>query len=202
MIVTLIASLALALTNHYTAPQIELKEELAVKESLNKVITADSFSEKDIYYDAYDKDGKLIGRVLKIEAPGYSSIINALVGIDLENKITGIDIIDQQETPGLGANIEKEDFLNQFIGKTKDLLKIKKDGGEIDAVTGATISSRAITNGVRKKIEECLCDAITGASPEANYTEEENALKTKTSPETNYTLNDTVTITLEENATE
>ena len=118
MIVTLIASLALALTNHYSAPQIELQKGLVVKESLNKVITADSFKEEDKYYDAYDKDGKLIGRVLKVEVPGYASIINALVGIDLENKIIGIDIVSQQETPGLGANIKKEDFLGQFIGHT------------------------------------------------------------------------------------
>jgi len=179
MSITLIASLALALTNHYTAPQIEMQKELAIKESLNRVITADSFSEKNGYYDAYDKDGKLIGRVLKVEVAGYSSIINALAGIDLGNKITGIDIVSQQETPGLGANIEKESFLEQFIGKTKEEMKIKKDNGEIDGVTGATISSRAITDGVKKMIEECACDGITGATPEANYTEinitEENA---------------------------
>lgn len=161
MIVTLIASLALALTNQYTAPKIEKQRELAIKESLNRVISADSFSEKEKYYDAYDKDKKLIGRVLKIEALGYSSIINALVGIDLENKITGIDIVSQQETPGLGANIEKEDFLKQFIGKTKEELKIKKDGGKIDAITGATISSRAITDGVVKSIEQSYIEIVS-----------------------------------------
>jgi len=175
MIVTLIASLALALTNYYTNQHIGLQKELSVKESLNKVIDAEWFEEKDGYYDAYGKEGKLIGRVLKVEVSGYSSIISALVGIDLENKITGIDIISQQETPGLGANIEKEDFLKQFIGKTKEELKIEKDGGKIDAITGATISSRAITNGVRNVIEEYNSADIISASPEANYTE--NATK-------------------------
>lgn len=172
MIVTLIASLALALTNQYTAPQIKMQKELAIKESLSKVISADSFSEKDRYYEAYDKDGKLIGRVLKIEVPGYSSIINALVGIDLGNKITGIDIVSQQETPGLGANIEKEDFLEQFIGKTKEEMKIKKDSGKIDAITGATISSRAITDGVREIIEKYPFDTATN-TPEKTTEENE-----------------------------
>lgn len=153
MIITLVASLALALTNYYAAPQIKRQKELAIKESLNKVINADSFSEKDGYYEAYDKDGKLVGRVLKIEAPGYSSVINSLVGVDLENKISGIQITSQKETPGLGSNIEKDDFLRQFVGKTMDSLKIKKDGGSIDAVTGATISSRAIANGVIEAME-------------------------------------------------
>ena len=173
MIVTIIAGAALALTNHLTAPQIEIQKELVIKESLNKVIEADSFKEEDKYYNAYDKDEKLIGKVLKIEAPGYSSIINALVGINLDNSIIGVDVISQQETPGLGANIEKDTFLQQFIGKTRDNLKIKKDGGEIDAVTGATISSRAITDEIRKMMEECPCevDGLTSASPQAEYEE-------------------------------
>jgi electron transport complex protein RnfG len=171
MIVTLIASLALALTNHYTSEKIEMQKEFVIKESLDKVITADSFKEEELYYDAYDKD-LFVGRVLKVEVPGYSSTINALVGINLENEITGIDIISHQETPGLGADIEKDDFLAQFIGKTKDSLKIKKDGGEIDGITGATISSRAITEGVRKFMEECACDALTSASPKVNETGE------------------------------
>ena len=186
MVVTLIAALALALTNHYTVYQIEMQKELAIKESLNKVIVADSFSEEEQYYDAYDEEENMIGRVLKVEAPGYSSIIIALAGIDLENKITGIDVVSQQETPGLGANIEKENFLKQFIGKGEDELKLKKDGGEIDAITGATISSRAITDGVRVLMEECACDGITGASPEGNHTEEVDSV-TEASPEGNHT---------------
>lgn len=186
MVVTLIAALALALTNHYTAYQIEMQKELAIKESLNKVIEADSFSEEELYYDAYDKDENMIGRVLKVEAPGYSSIISALVGIDLKNKITGIDVVSQQETPGLGANIKKENFLKQFIGKGEDELELKKDGGSIDAVTGATISSRAITDGVKKLIDECACDAVTSASPEENHTEETDSI-TEASVEINYT---------------
>ena len=79
-----------------------------------------------------------------------------MVGIDKNNKITGIEVISQQETPGLGAKIKESSFLQQFIGKTLEELKIKKDGGKIDAVTGATISSRAVTNGVRQAIEQSM----------------------------------------------
>jgi len=196
MIVTLVAGVGLALTNYYTASQIEFQKELAIKESLNKVIKADSFEEKEEYYEAY-VGGRVIGRVLKVVAPGYSSFINALVGINLENKITGIDIVSQGETPGLGANIEKEGFLKQFIKKTKEELKIKKDGGPIDAVTGATISSRAITEGVRKMMEECPCDAVTSASPKANYTEENKTIEDIDSSIIKKEINNT-----EENATE
>jgi electron transport complex protein RnfG len=163
MIVTLIAGAGLALTNHYTAPQIKIQKESAINEALNKVIDADSFEEVEDYYEAY-KESELVGKVSRIEAQGYSSTIIALVGLDKDNKITGVDVIEQQETPGLGANIEKESFISQFIGKTKDSLMIKKDGGEIDAITGATISSRAITKSIKDKIEEFYGDAITSAS--------------------------------------
>lgn len=153
MVVTLIASLALALTNYYTAEKIVEQKDIAIRESLQKVIDADNFEEKDGYYEAY-KEEQLIGKVLKVEAQGYSSIISALVGVDLDNKITGVDIVSQEETPGLGANIEKPEFLSQFQDKGAEDMLLKKDGGEIDAVTGATISSRAITDGIKGSLEE------------------------------------------------
>ena len=81
MLISLAAGGALAITNYSTTKQIELQKELALKESLNKVIKAESFQEKGSYYNAYAQDGNLIGRVLKITAPGYSSLISAVVGI-------------------------------------------------------------------------------------------------------------------------
>lgn len=155
MIISLIAGAALSFTNYYTAKQIEKQREMLMKESLNKVIDAESFKEKDNYYEAYDKDGNIIGRVLKVQAPGYSSTISALVGIDTGNKIKGVAVVSQQETPGLGSNIEKDSFLSQFIGKEEGSLVLKKDGGSIDAVTGATISSRALTDGIKNAINTC-----------------------------------------------
>ncbi len=153
MAVTLIAALALAITNEFTAPQIEIQKELATKESLNTVMSADSFNQTEGTYEAYNDKGESIGKVFKVEASGYSSIITALVGIDTEGRITGVDIVSQQETPGLGANVEKESFLSQYIGKIASEVLLKKDGGTIDAITGATISSRALTNGIKAAIE-------------------------------------------------
>ena len=56
------------------------------------------------YYDAYS-NGNVIGKVLKVSVPGYSSIIQLLAGVDLENKITKVVVLSQLETPGLGANV-------------------------------------------------------------------------------------------------
>ncbi|MBU0614561.1 MAG: RnfABCDGE type electron transport complex subunit G [Nanoarchaeota archaeon] len=163
MIVTLIAGGALALTNQYTSDQIEKQKELALTTALNKVIDADSFESVGNDYVAY-KDSQVVGKVMMIEVSGYASMIKALVGVDNDNKITGIDVLEQAETPGLGAKIASEEFKGQFMGKSSDALAIRKDGGNIDAITGATISSRAITNAVKSALEGA--DAITTASPE------------------------------------
>ena len=126
MVISLTAGVALAITNYYTSPIIESQKERAMKESLSKVIEADSFRETNNYSEAYDEQGNAIGKVLKVAAKGYSSIINVMVGIDKNNKITGIEVISQQETPGLGAKIKESSFLQQFIGKTLEELKIMK----------------------------------------------------------------------------
>jgi electron transport complex protein RnfG len=89
-----------------------------------------------------------------VSTSGYSSEISALVAVDKEFKITGIKILSQNETPGLGAKISENGFLRQFLGKFPEKIMLRKNGGEIDGVTSATISSRAITDAVREKINE------------------------------------------------
>jgi electron transport complex protein RnfG len=161
MIVTTIAGVALAVTNYYTEPLIEAQMATATDTSLNKVISADSFKDEGMYYGAFDRNGNLVGRVLKVEVSGYSSIITALAGINLQNEITGVDIVSQQETPGLGANVAKEGFLKQFVGKSA--VRLKKDGGDIDSITGATISSRALTDGIRIMMEKFTIGVQNGS---------------------------------------
>ena len=109
-------------------------------------------------------DGKPVGTVFMVSTDkGYGGTIEIIVGVDPSGeKITGIRITEHIETPGLGANIVQvrpgEDepwFLKQFknLGTGRILLKPK---GEIDAITAATISSRAITDAVREGFEEFI----------------------------------------------
>jgi electron transport complex protein RnfG len=63
-------------------------------------------------------------------------------------KVSKVKVIYQGETPGLGTLIENDRFLDQFVGKDRQSAKLKVDGGEIDALTGATISSRAVAGSV------------------------------------------------------
>lgn len=171
MAIGLIASSALALTNQFTEKIIKMQKEAKLKNSLSKVMPeAKHFEKKEDLYLAYEDD-KLVGRVLKVDAQGYSSVIQLLVGLDLQNRVINIDVLSQVETPGLGANVEKESFLSQFKGKVISTLKLKRDNGNIDAITGATITSRAVTNGIRESfanynLEDTQKEVITGESIE------------------------------------
>ena len=106
-----------------------------------------------------------IGYAFEAKGAGYGGTIEMLVTLssDLET-LNGIAIINHMETPGLGAKIEGADFTGKFKDVAIKDLNFKDDGGQIDAITGATVSSRAITNEVRRLMDECACDSVTGAS--------------------------------------
>ncbi|MDO4184664.1 MAG: RnfABCDGE type electron transport complex subunit G [Rhodospirillales bacterium] len=86
---------------------------------------------------------------------GFGGKIELIIGILLDGTITGYKIVEQSETPGLGTKVTEPQFSNQFVGKNAytDNFDLKKDGGEIDAVTGATISSRAVVGAVKNAVE-------------------------------------------------
>jgi electron transport complex protein RnfG len=103
---------------------------------------------KVVYYKAFDNQEKLIGFVFKASGKGYSSVIETLAGIFLDGKISAIKIISLSETPGLGMRVTEDKFTGQFSRQNS------LDLSSIEAITGATISSRAVINSVMKKAEE------------------------------------------------
>lgn len=98
------------------------------------------------------KDGQPAGFAVKtFTERGYSGKITMMIGFDAEGKITESALLEHKETPGLGTELDKSTFKTPLIGKTPDgtfKLKVKKDGGSVDAITGATISSRAFCDAV------------------------------------------------------
>ncbi|MBN2102548.1 RnfABCDGE type electron transport complex subunit G [bacterium] len=167
MTVTLIASGALALVNSLTAPKIEAQKQKELQQGLSNVLCNVDYGiiEKQqlnghVYYTGYaDKDtSQLSGYAFSAYGLGYSSTIWILVGIDTAGFITGINILDQKETPGLGARCteiksgEKNPWwVEQFRNKNAKTISVVKDGGTIESITGATITSRAITNAISEK---------------------------------------------------
>ena len=86
---------------------------------------------------------------------GYSGLIRLMIGIDNSGVISDIVVLEQKETPGLGTKMKEERFLRQYRGKDPSTfdIKVKQDGGEIDALTGATISTRAFSEAVQKAVD-------------------------------------------------
>ncbi len=103
--------------------------------------------DKHAEYYVAKKDNKIIGYLIQSFGKGYSSYINTLIAVDTDYKVKKIGILSHAETPGLGDEIEKDNFTNQFKGKDSEHLKVfKTDTKEyVQAISGATISSRAVT---------------------------------------------------------
>ncbi len=163
LISTFIASLALALIFKLTSPYIkasELKEEIEAR--TQALPDAKSFtpfiSNNDTLFwialsDNLENNGDTIGYITTAYGKGYSSIIKTIVGLDKQFKITGIKIVSIVETPGLGMKAIEPSFTDQYKGKDKIKIKVKNDGGTIDAIAGATITSRAISNSIISAID-------------------------------------------------
>ncbi len=94
------------------------------------------------------KNGELCGYVIESYGKGYSSFIHTMLAVDSSLKVINITILGHAETPGLGDIIETPDFQKQFYGKRTDNMQVVKTTGtdKIQAISGATISSRAVVN--------------------------------------------------------
>ncbi len=102
------------------------------------------------------KAEELVGAAFKVIAPdGYSGNIEVMVGVKPDQQINAIEILSHAETPGLGDKIAQSRYKDGFKGKslTNADWRVKKDGGEFDQITGATISPRAVVGAVKKGLE-------------------------------------------------
>jgi len=163
-VICLTATLVLAVTYHITKPKIDEQMRLEERKALEAILPeADTFTEKSVdgigYFEALKGD-RLVGYCVRVTANGYGSFIRMVVGVKPDGVIEGVEIIENQETPGLGAKIDEQKpgekrsrFLRQFEGKPAQSVEVKKN---IDAITGATISSKAVTDAVREKVTEFL----------------------------------------------
>ena len=114
------------------------------------------------YYKA-QKQGKTIGYIVRSFGKGYSGYIDTLISVDTHFVIHAIDILHHTETPGLGDEIQKDYFKNQFKGKTIENMKVIKGETkeDIEAITGATISSRAVAEDAVKNGIQLLKDKFS-----------------------------------------
>ncbi len=117
--------------------------------------------ERDWTFYTARKAGVFAGAAVETGSPnGYGGNIRLMFGFDAQGKSIGIAILEQKETPGLGANIDTPGFRDRLAGQDLQQTnwRVKKDGGDIDHITAATISSRAVTDAVREALEAYLAN--------------------------------------------
>ncbi len=152
-----VAAGALSFVYSSTKDKIVEQARLEKEEALKTVFPqASGFKEKvpGREWEA-EAGGAPAGTVVATNAKGYGGPIALVIGVDTEKKVTGVRVLSHTETPGLGAKITGAPFLAQFAGKTAAQLKLKKDdpAGGLDAISAATISSRAVSETVRSVVE-------------------------------------------------
>lgn len=101
-------------------------------------------------------DDKLTGvAFVVVSREGYGGTIEIMLGVDPQGSILGVEILTHLETPGLGAKIVQKPFTQQFVGRNLENTKwaVRKDGGDLDQITGATISPRAVVEAVQEGLE-------------------------------------------------
>jgi electron transport complex protein RnfG len=174
-----VATTLVALTETSTRAQIKENEREALLSGINALIPHEQYDnailQDTIVLDATDalgteepttvyrarKQGENVAVVLTAVAPnGYSGTIKMLVGIYADGTLAGVRVINHKETPGLGDKIDekKADWIFQFEGLSltnpaSEKWKVKKDGGEFDQFTGATITPRAVVSAVKRSLE-------------------------------------------------
>jgi len=140
--------------NNMTRVKILAEKDAAIISQLKAIFTdTDDYEPKKDYYIAY-RDKQVIGFAFVAKGKGYGGEINIFVGLNTDFTIEQIKILSNTETPGLGTKITEDSFTGQFKGLSFKDVSLSKDGGKIDAITGATISSKAVTDAVRKELEE------------------------------------------------
>lgn len=163
-IICLIATTCLALTNNFTIDMIaQNAAEKEVESRLKVLSTATDFTDNQtiensdiIYSIGTDDSDNEVGYVFTSLAKGYGGDVGVMIGIDMSGTITGIEILSHSETPGLGANSTSDEFNNRFVGKSGELTvdKNSNDGQNIQAITAATITSKAVTLAVNNATVE------------------------------------------------
>lgn len=179
-LITLVAGCLLGLVYEVTKDPIAKQNELAKQEACKAVFAeADSFeaviSEEDAdlqacvtdagysaqtideVMEAKDASGNVLGYVLTVTSgEGYGGDIQFTMGVQIDGTVNGISFLSISETAGLGMNAQKDEFKGQYAGKNVDAFSVTKAGAsadnEIDAISGATITSNAVTNGVNAGI--------------------------------------------------
>lgn len=185
--VAVVTGAILAYVNHVTEEPIKAQKEKTLADGIKsvmgrgdlKVVKTDTVKQNDakgkeltyIIYQTQDANQKDLGAAVESTTGGFGGNLKILVGFDPEGKILGYTLLEHAETPGLGAKADKwfqKGQKGDIIGKNpKEKLSVSKDGGQVDAITASTITSRAFllaVNNAYSAYKATPVDANTGAT--------------------------------------
>ena len=164
-VVVFISGALLGGLDSVTKDMIEYQKEQKILRVLNEIFPdmSDYALEGDIY--TIYSDGAKLGYAFLAIGKGYGGDIDILVGLEAEMTVKGIAIVSQAETPGLGNRIIEPNFTDRFVGLDVADVAVPDEGGKVDAITGSTISSKAVIDAVRTTAMEKV-KAMTGKEVE------------------------------------
>lgn len=159
-VVCIVSGLIIALTYFITAPVAAQKSELLTQQAMQRLVTsADSFEAVDNKEEwfAAKQGNEVVAYIVPSSIKGYGGEISMLVAVSTGGTVIDYQILTANETPGLGDNASKKPFRSQFEGKFSEQLLVTKDKANttnIQAMTGATITSKAVTTAVKEAQDE------------------------------------------------
>lgn len=162
LIITAVAALFLSVVNALTADRIAELAEAKRREAMSTVIP-----DADVFSELYSEDETITGITgayagtqfkgycVEVSPNGFGGTISLMVGVDEGGSVTGVAILEHSETANLGAKAEDPEFLAQYINKS-GTITVDKGSNAINAITGATITSKAITEGINTALTAVL----------------------------------------------
>lgn len=148
----LVWSAILAAVHEITREGIEAAEKAEMDAALSEIFPGARFVEENGYFMCLENE-KIVGYAMVVEGRGYGGRMKVLVGLGTDNRVAGVRVFAHNETLGIGSRVAEGRFLIQFVGKTEEELFLREDGGKIDAITGATVSSRGLVSAVRSGVK-------------------------------------------------
>ena len=194
-VICCVVALLLAVVNAVTADVITANAEKKQSDAILRIFTEGNnvVAEGENKWMVY-KDDTLLGYCAAVAPVGYGGAINMMVGVDTADQVVGVQIVDMKETSGVGSKAASDTFLSQYLGQSGSFAV----GDNIDAIVGATVTSKAVTEGVNMALamgadadssvpETEPADAVpveTETEPTVSETEPETEKETETVPET------------------
>ena len=177
-IITAVFTFILALTNLATMDIIAQNRHEARANSMVYVLPGAYIFSSDVdfgntqglinYAIGFDENDSPIGVVMQVSVTGFSPNLIFLVGVDLNGVVTGLDVINHAETPGLGSLITQEQHRHQFIGATGNVQVITGGNAignnQVDAIIGATVTMQVVADGVNEALEYINANVLPNIS--------------------------------------